>query len=74
MKGTNVDKILRAAPELKLDSRQAGPSPGSNLAIAGKELKERWNTKLLGLRVAADAASAACAAALVAPVIMVIDR
>jgi hypothetical protein len=74
MKGTNVDKLLRTAPELKLDSRQSTSGQGANLAIAGKHLKEKWNTRFLGWRVGADAVSAACAAALVAPVIMVIDR
>ncbi len=33
-----------------------------------------WNTKNLGLRLAADAVSAASAAALVAPIIAIIDR
>ncbi|KAI0482238.1 hypothetical protein GGR56DRAFT_663243 [Xylariaceae sp. FL0804] len=36
--------------------------------------KQPWNTKNLGLRLASDCASAACAASLVAPIISIIDR
>ena len=38
------------------------------------QTKRPWNTKNLGLRLGADAAAAASAAALVAPVISIIDR
>jgi len=34
----------------------------------------RWNTKNLGLRLASDAASAASAAIIIAPIITVIDQ
>jgi len=36
--------------------------------------KRVWNTKNLGLRLASDFVSGACAASLVAPVITVIDK
>jgi hypothetical protein len=39
-----------------------------------EQTKKAWNTKNLGLRLGADAAGAASAAALVAPVISIIDR
>jgi hypothetical protein len=35
---------------------------------------QKWNTKNLAWRLAADATGAACAAVLVAPVISIIDR
>ena len=38
------------------------------------QIKSRWHTKKLGLRLGADAVSAASAAVLVAPVISIIDR
>ena len=55
------------------------PSPEKLLPAAVGEGSQtnttrRWNTTNLGLRLAADAGSAATASALVAPVICVIDR
>ena len=38
------------------------------------KLQEKWNTKNLGLRLGTDLVSASSAAALVAPVISIIDR
>lgn len=38
------------------------------------DTEQRWNTKNLGLRLAADATGAACAGVLVAPIISIIDR
>ncbi|KAH6659420.1 hypothetical protein BKA67DRAFT_511672 [Truncatella angustata] len=38
------------------------------------QLQKTWNTKNLGTRLAADFASAACAASMVAPLISIIDR
>lgn len=35
---------------------------------------KQWNTRSLGLRFAADAASAAVAGALICPIITIIDR
>jgi hypothetical protein len=37
-------------------------------------VENKWNTKNLALRWAADIASASCAAGLVAPLISIIDR
>lgn len=36
--------------------------------------KPRWNSKNLSWRIGADASSAACAGALIAPIITIIDR
>lgn len=36
--------------------------------------QQKWNTKNLGLRLAADAISAASAAILITPIISIIDR
>ena len=63
--GGRADAAPRTAPNLKLD-----------LSLAGKtqNRKKTWNAKNLGLRLGADAVSASSAAALVAPVISIIDR
>jgi hypothetical protein len=73
MKGSNVEKLIPPAPNLKLDPRPPLPLPNPKIAMAGK-LPQKWNTKGLGLRVGADVVSAASASVLVAPVVMVIDR
>lgn len=39
-----------------------------------KDALQRWNTGRLGLRLGADAASAATASLLVAPIITIIDQ
>lgn len=58
----------RGTPNLKLDL----PLPEK---VEGMQApKKAWNTKNLGLRLASDAISAASAAALVAPVVSIIDR
>lgn len=54
------------------------PVSSPKIAIPRVELPNdkiaRWNTTNLGLRMGADAASAATASALIAPVICVIDK
>jgi hypothetical protein len=56
----------------------SSPSLLSAPKVKYEELKsstiQDWNTRNLGLRLGTDAASAAAAAALVAPVICVIDQ
>ncbi|KAF3020634.1 hypothetical protein E8E14_012043 [Neopestalotiopsis sp. 37M] len=47
------------------------PKPSAEVKA---HIEKKWNTKNLGMRLAADFASAACAASLVAPLISVIDR
>ncbi|KAK2605812.1 hypothetical protein QQS21_003766 [Conoideocrella luteorostrata] len=47
------------------------PAPTLKNPVASTQ---KWNTKNLGWRLAADATSAACAGVLVAPVISIIDR
>jgi hypothetical protein len=69
MKGDTESLAGKASP--KLDAARAP------LALAGKkveEQKKQWNTKNLGLRLGSDALSAASAAALVAPIISIIDK
>ncbi|KAI1310438.1 hypothetical protein F5Y03DRAFT_39540 [Xylaria venustula] len=56
-----------AAPRLPAPSKQPAVEMPS-------QLSQQWNTKNLGLRIGADAVSAACAASLIAPVISIIDR
>lgn len=43
-------------------------------AAAGMDSTRTWNTKNLGLRLAADGAAAASAGVLVAPIITIIDK
>ncbi|KAI0103630.1 hypothetical protein GGR51DRAFT_247081 [Nemania sp. FL0031] len=70
-----------SVPGLPLDAAKtpvAVPVPVSThqhppVAMA-PELSQQWNTKNLGFRLGADAASAACAASMIAPVISIIDR
>lgn len=68
---------IPVAPDLKIN-------PPSPLALATsqkvemeakmRESKAKWNSKNLGLRLGADLFSAACAGALVAPLVSIIDR
>lgn len=48
--------------------------PTTALKEMPHKVKRKWNTHNLGLRLGADAVSAACSAGLVAPVISIIDR
>jgi hypothetical protein len=56
-----------ATPDVLEDPRKP-TTPGSPQEV------KRWNTKNLGLRVAADATAAVSAATTVAPVITMIDQ
>ena len=49
-------------------------APPSTVDLPAPSLQPKWNTKNLGLRVAADFASAAAAASMVAPLIAIVDR
>lgn len=65
--------------QLNMASKAHLPLPSPQVATqdgvgAKVESKSKWNTKNLGLRVAADCVSAAAAATLVAPLISIIDR
>jgi hypothetical protein len=66
-----------SSPELKLPSVSgalaAGSAQPTQVEMGPKEGRQ-WNTKNLPQRLLADTASAACAAALVAPVISMVDR
>jgi hypothetical protein len=48
--------------------------PPETAAMSTSKTTRSWNTNSLGLRVGADAASAAISSVLVAPIICVIDR
>lgn len=49
-------------------------APPSTIDLPAPSLQPKWNTKNLGLRLAADCASAAAAASMVAPLIAIVDR
>lgn len=66
--------IQGLASPLDLRAAQVVAMPVQPTAEVKAQLKKTMNTKNLGSRIAADFASAACAAALVAPLISVIDR
>lgn len=57
---------------LRVESKADIPLPQTEDAISKADSK--WNTKNLAFRLAADLASAASAASLVAPLISIIDR
>jgi len=75
MKNGPAEKLPAPTSDLQLEAA------GAPLTIASQKtadmpakLQQKWNTKNLGLRLGADATSAASAAALVAPIISIIDR
>ena len=55
-------------------SRDAAQPAVPAIPIPTTKLDKQWNTRSLGLRFAADAASAAAAGALICPIITIIDR
>ncbi|KAI1280007.1 hypothetical protein F5Y07DRAFT_20554 [Xylaria sp. FL0933] len=69
MKDHNISNLTGtvAAPGL--------PAPAEQQTVEmPSKLSQPWNTKNLGLRLGADAVSAACAASMIAPLISIIDR
>ncbi|KAI1853144.1 hypothetical protein JX265_011425 [Neoarthrinium moseri] len=71
----NLHMDDRLAPQLKFaDPKLPVAMPPKPSVEVKSQLQQTWNTKNLGLRLAADFASAACAASMVAPLISVIDR
>ncbi|KAI0817737.1 hypothetical protein GGR55DRAFT_36537 [Xylaria sp. FL0064] len=69
MKDHNISNLTGtvAAPGL--------PAPAKQQTVEmPSKLSQPWNTKNLGLRLGADAVSAACAASMIAPLISIIDR
>ncbi|KAJ4425133.1 hypothetical protein N0V82_000188 [Gnomoniopsis sp. IMI 355080] len=63
--------------QLNMASKAHLPLPNPQVAAqeaVGAKVESKWNTKNLGLRMAADCVSAAAAATLVAPLISIIDR
>ncbi|KAI0460101.1 hypothetical protein F5B21DRAFT_131319 [Xylaria acuta] len=77
MKDNNTSNLTEAvsAPGLPLDTESPVPVPTRQQAVeTPPKLSQQWNTKNLGLRLGADAVSAACAASMIAPVISIIDR
>ena len=73
------DKLSAAVtPQLKLETPPpltpklpAIPTPKIDMVA---KLGRKWNTKNLGLRLGVDAVAAASAAALIAPVVSIIDK
>lgn len=66
-----------AVAQLEMESKTSIPVPEPQLSkrdTASPKTESRWNTRNLALRLAADIASAASAAALVAPLISIIDK
>lgn len=67
-----------SSPAMK--SPDASPSSPAALGLQERTITttaaatSTWNTKNLGLRLGVDAASAACATAMIAPLIAMIDR
>jgi len=61
------------APKVDMD---ASSKTMTQAGVVQQPVAERrvWNTKNLGLRLASDFVSGACAATLVAPVITIIDK
>jgi hypothetical protein len=61
------------APEVDMD---ASSKTMTQAGLVQQPVAEKrvWNTKNLGLRLASDFVSGACAATLVAPVITIIDK
>lgn len=57
-----------------LPSTMSRPGPEQQARPPATQPRPRWNTEQLGLRIGADALSAACAGILVAPIVTMIDR
>ncbi|CAJ2512429.1 Uu.00g054440.m01.CDS01 [Anthostomella pinea] len=74
--------VLQLAPTAPVAASAVAPGPKVPIPVPSKDAidvpsnvqKQPWNTKNLGLRLAADFTSAACAASMVAPLISIIDR
>lgn len=71
--GKPEDPVSQLKMESKTNIPLPQPPPRERKDASGKA-ESRWNTKNLFLRLAADAASAAAAASLLAPLISIIDR
>ncbi|KAI0914884.1 hypothetical protein F4823DRAFT_196813 [Ustulina deusta] len=73
MKDDSISNLTgtEPAPDLSLEAK---PPIKQQAVGMPSELSQQWNTKNLSFRLGADAASAACAASMIAPVISIIDR
>lgn len=86
MNQSGLEETLKAAAARRFETTPPTPisAPGPAVpstavampaAAADKpQQQQKWNTKNLGLRLAADAVSAASAAILITPIISIIDR
>jgi hypothetical protein len=74
MKDGSSDHRLPQPPMPDLNLKPATSLAAAPLAEVTDKMQSRWNTQNLGLRLAVDATSATTAAALIAPVISIIDR
>lgn len=71
---TRLPGLDSPAQGIDTKSPQTPMSPISKVAETPLVEPRIWNTKNLGLRLASDFVSGACAATLVAPLITVIDK
>lgn len=86
MNQSGLEETLKAAAARRFETTPPtpisapGPAVPSTAAVAmpaaaeKPQQQQKWNTKNLGLRLAADAISAASAAILITPIISIIDR
>ncbi|RWA07474.1 hypothetical protein EKO27_g7624 [Xylaria grammica] len=76
MKGDNISNLTETVPVpgLPLDTKSVPAPPKQQAVEMPSKLSRQWNTKNLGFRLGGDAASAACAASMIAPFISIIDR
>ncbi|TGJ80142.1 hypothetical protein E0Z10_g8628 [Xylaria hypoxylon] len=76
MKDDNTSNLTEtvSVPGLPLDTKPVPVHIKQQAVEMPSKLSQQWNTKNLGLRLGADAMSAACAASMIAPVISIIDR
>lgn len=73
--GVREGGVVRAAAAPVVDTEGKGWGLGSKLAVKEKEKgSKQWNTANLGSRLTVDAACAATAGGLVAPIITIVDK
>ncbi|KAK5624557.1 hypothetical protein RRF57_000274 [Xylaria bambusicola] len=76
MKNNSASNLSEPVPatSLPLEAKPI-PIPTKQQAVGmPSKVSDQWNTRNLGLRLGADALSAACAASMIAPLISIIDR
>lgn len=75
MADRDTSKPAAPACQMELEPKKISlPKTQIERKDAAPKVENKWNTKNLAFRWAADIASACCAAGLVAPLISIIDR